>query len=195
MVLERLDNIEVRTLTLGEAVLAVKLKLSGDDWVLSPAMHIEGSLSKNESSGIREHGTGDCCSFISCPVISAGSTISHGVLESSISSDERSSTRGRIFRTEGMDSVRKSINGISVVERLGTKSLEKSLSAFKGLAVVYVSIRLDNPDKLLAGMVEVELDLVGRGTDRFIAGELNLLNEILMRVLAILRRSSVSRKI
>ena len=54
VVLERLDNIEVRTLTLGETVLSVKLKLSGDDRVLTPAMHVEGSLGKDESSGIRD---------------------------------------------------------------------------------------------------------------------------------------------
>jgi hypothetical protein len=52
MVLERLDNVEVRTLTLGEAVLAVKLELSGDDRVLTPTMHVEGSLGKDECSGI-----------------------------------------------------------------------------------------------------------------------------------------------
>ena len=33
-------------------------------------------------------------------------------------------------------------------------------------------------------MVEVELDLVGRGTDRLVAGELQLLDKILMRVLS-----------
>ena len=42
---------------------------------------------------------------------------------------------------------------------------------------------MDNPDELLARMVEVELDLVGGRTDRFITSELYLLNEVLMRVL------------
>jgi hypothetical protein len=53
VVLERLDNVEVRTLTLGETVLAIKLKLGSDDRVLTPAMHVEGSLGKNKCSGIR----------------------------------------------------------------------------------------------------------------------------------------------
>ncbi len=41
-------------------------------------------------------------------------------------------------------------------------------------------IALDNPDKLLHGVVEVELDLVGRGSDGLTAGELENLNEVLV---------------
>ena len=36
---------------------------------------------------------------------------------------------------------------------------------------------MDNPDELLTGVVEVELDLVGRGTDRLVTSELELLDE------------------
>ena len=54
VVLVRLDNVEVRTFTLREAVLAVKLELSGDDRVLAPTVHVEGSLGKNECSCIRK---------------------------------------------------------------------------------------------------------------------------------------------
>jgi len=42
---------------------------------------------------------------------------------------------------------------------------------------------LDNPDKFLNWVVEVELDLVGGRPDGFIAGELNLFDEVFMRVL------------
>ena len=52
--LVRLDPREVRTFTLREAVLAVKLELSGDDWVLTPTVHIQRGFSKDESSGIRD---------------------------------------------------------------------------------------------------------------------------------------------
>ena len=52
VVLEGLDNVEVGSLTLREAVLAVKLELSGDDGVLTPAVHIEGSLREDEGAGI-----------------------------------------------------------------------------------------------------------------------------------------------
>jgi hypothetical protein len=44
-------------------------------------------------------------------------------------------------------------------------------------------VALDNPYKLLNRVVEVELDLVGRGGDRFSTGELELLNEVLMSLL------------
>ena len=82
-----------------------------------------------------------------------------------------------------MDSVGKSINSICVVERLSTKNLEKGGVLFQRSTVIYISIRLDNPYKFLTRVVEVKLDLVGRRTNRFITSELNLLNEVFMRVL------------
>ena len=57
-----------------------------------------------------------------------------------------------------MNCVRKSINSICVVEWLSTKCLVKSLSSFRRYTVVNVGIRLNNPDKLLAWVVEVEED-------------------------------------
>jgi hypothetical protein len=48
-----LDPREVRTFTLREAILAVKLELSGDDGVLSPAMHIQRGLREDECAGVR----------------------------------------------------------------------------------------------------------------------------------------------
>jgi hypothetical protein len=83
-----------------------------------------------------------------------------------------------------VDSVGKGINGISVVEGLGTKGLEKNLGVVEGSAVVDVGIGLHNPDKFLAGMVEVELNLVGGRADGFIAGKLHLLDEVLVGVLS-----------
>ena len=57
MVLEGLDNVEVRTLSLRDSVLAVKLELSGDDGVLAPAVHVEGSLGEHECAGVGDEGT------------------------------------------------------------------------------------------------------------------------------------------
>jgi hypothetical protein len=54
VVLVWLDNIEVRTFTLREAVLTVKLELSDHDWVHTPAVEIESSLGEDECSGIRD---------------------------------------------------------------------------------------------------------------------------------------------
>jgi hypothetical protein len=75
-----------------------------------------------------------------------------------------------------VDGVWKSIDGVSVVEWLSTEELEEWSSALERGAVVDVSVWLDNPDKLLAWVVEVELDLVRRRTDRLITSELKLVN-------------------
>jgi len=175
VVLERLDGVKVGTLTLGEAVLAVKLKLGGHNRVLTPAVHVKGGLSKHEGAGIRESGT-------TGGGINAGHVSGLVHLEHT-TRDDGIGTRGGDVTTEGVEGVGKSINGISVVERLGTKGLEKGAVGLKGRAVVNVSIGLHNPHKLLTGVVEVELDLVGRRTDRLVTSELNLLDQILVGVL------------
>jgi len=82
-----------------------------------------------------------------------------------------------------VESVRESIDSIGVVERLSTEGLVKEGASLKRGAVVHVLVRLHNPDQLLHRVVEVELDLVGRGTHRLVTGELKLLNEVLVRVL------------
>jgi len=167
VVLERLDGVEVGTLTLGEAVLSVKLKLSGDDRVLSPAVHVKGRLGKDEGSGIGKTG-------LSSRIGRESSSISKN-----ITTDE---SRG-LISTEGTDGVGESINGIGVVERLSSKSLVEGLASNQGVAVVNILISLDNPDKLLTRVVEVELDLVGRRTNRLVSSELKLLEKVLVGVL------------
>jgi hypothetical protein len=151
-----LDPREVRSFTLREAVLAVKLELSGDDRVLSPTMHVKRGLRKDEGTGIRDtrvfqmslrtsrytsdgigifrSGSTEIGSIIrigrtmpvSSEVSTAGVIKSTSVLEetSSINVGTRISSNGS-RTSESMDSIRKSINGISVVERLGTKNSEK----------------------------------------------------------------------
>ena len=89
----------------------------------------------------------------------------------------------RVGAAKGMDGVGEGIYGIGVVEGLGAEDVEEGALAVKGGTVVYVGVRLDNPDKLLDGVVEVKLDLVGRRADRLITSELKLLNEVLMGVL------------
>jgi hypothetical protein len=111
VVLEGLDNIEVRSLTLGEAVLSVKLKLGGDNGVLSPAVHVKGGLGKDESSGIRE--TGSNANLTGYSVVSGRS-----VSKSASCECERS-----LISTIGTDGVGEGIDGIGVIERLGAKGL------------------------------------------------------------------------
>ena len=222
MSLVGLHLVEVGSLTLREAVLSVKLKLGGDDGVLSPAVHIQGGLGKHEGSSVRHRGVlervlslgegGDVGGGVggkmrssqtrlvvgisrSVPVSSpSGRDLSiHGTgrLEESISINEGVLSNQRvgvslsngIGSSESMDGVGKGIDSISVVERLSTEHLEKKGITHKGRAVINVLIRLHNPDELLHGVVEVELDLVGRGTNRLVSSELKLSNEILVGVL------------
>jgi hypothetical protein len=82
-----------------------------------------------------------------------------------------------------MDSVGEGIHSIGVVEGLGTKGLEKNGTSSERITVVHVGIGLNNPDELLTWVVEVKLDLVGRRSNRLISGELELLNQVFMRVL------------
>ena len=195
MVLEGLNDVKVRTLSLRDAVLAVKLELSGDNGVLTPAVEVEGSLSHDEGAGIRDSGAGDGADAIrvedtlgSVPVLVAvedstrGSINGTGHLENT-SGDEGVGARGLGGATESVDGRREGINGIGVVEGLGTEDLEESTGSLKGGAVINVSIGLDNPDELLARVVEVDLDLVGGRTDGLITSELELLDEVLVGVL------------
>ena len=169
VVLEGLDNVEVRSFAFREAVLAVELQLGSDDRVLSPAVHVEGGLGKHEGSSIRESRSRSSIAnerglvaFIRLPDFVGGTDIdgtSH--LEKSRGVDELIRALGLSRSSESVDSRRESINGIGVVEGLGTKSLEENRGGVEGRAVVDVGIRLDNPDELLARVVEVQLDLVG----------------------------------
>jgi hypothetical protein len=84
---------------------------------------------------------------------------------------------------KSVDGVGEGINGISVVEGLSSKNLEKSGVASERRAVVYVLIGLNNPNKLLHGVIEVKLDLVAGRTNGLIASELKLADEVLVRVL------------
>ena len=215
-----LNLVEVGSLTLREAVLSVKLKLGGDNRVLSPAVHVQGGLGKHEGSGVRHRGVLERVGSLgetrsssrSGKVRSTKSGLVVGVSRSvPVSSPSRRNVgihgTGRLEKTiginegvlsnegvgvslgdslrssESMNSVGKSINGVGIVEGLGTEDLEKKGVADKRRAVVHVLVGLDNPDKLLHGVVEVELDLVGRRTHRLVSSEVKLSDEILVGVL------------
>jgi len=123
----------------------------------------------------------------SVPVASEarGDVLIHGtrILEKTASINEGIGAGKLAGSTEGVDRVGEGINGIGVVEGLGTKDVEEGSTAKEGRTVINVLVRLDNPDKLLHGVVEVELDLVGGGTNRLVTSELKLGNQILVRIL------------
>ena len=198
VVLERLDNVKVAALTLGDTILAVELQLGSDDRVLTPAVHVKGSLSEHEGAGIRyvRSSVGARINGIKY-VTSAFPTGKVSATKSGVGSNkaiksashlEDATTnegifaRGLSLATKDMDSRGKRINGISVVEGLGSENLEEGSAGLKRRAIINVGIRLDNPDELLARVVEVDLDLVGRRSDRLITSVLELLNEVLMGV-------------
>ena len=200
VVLEGLDLVEVGSLTLREAVLAVELELGRDDRVLAPAVHVKSSLGEHEGAGIGHIGAGDTVGLATRgAVLVEGGVVSgspllvdgeagvvvHGtsLLEKAGSVDEGVGAGGLRGATEGVDGVGEGVDGVRVVERLGTQSTVKCLAAVKGGTVVDVGVGLDNPDELLAGVVEVELDLVRGRADGLVTRELELLNEVLMGVL------------
>lgn len=172
MVLEGLDNVEVGSLSLRDTVLSVKLELSGDDGVLTPAVHVEGSLSEDECAGIGHIGSSSGISrtedIVGSPLGSGGSRDeginSSGHLED-VSGDEGIGARCLSGAAKDVDGVGESIDGVGVVEGLSTKDLEQGVAGLKGTAVINVRIGLDDPDELLAGVVEVDLDLVRRGSN------------------------------
>jgi len=196
VVLPRLNEVEVGTFALREAILAVKLELGSDNWVLTPAVHVERSLGEDKSAGIRDTRKTSSAEVgqvvrkcvISTTPPSISSTNRHiggtGVGEEARSADVRAGGEGNtVVRAESHDGVGEGIDSVGVVEGLSAEEAVKNGARLEGRAVVDVLVGLDNPDKLLHGVVEVELDLVGGGTDGLITGELELLDEVLVGVL------------
>ena len=199
VVLEGLDDIKVGSLTLGEAILSVELELGRDDRVLSPAVHVKGGLSEHEGAGIGEtRGDAAAASLKSETTTSGGASANRphvsaggdsgsikgsGLLEQTSRVDEASSATNSIRAAEGMDGIREGINGVSVVEGLGAEGLVEGVAGNQRRAVVNVGVGLNDPDKLLARVVEVELDLVGGGPNGLVSSELELLEQVLVGVL------------
>ena len=201
VVLERLDNVEVGSLSLGDSVLSVELQLGSDNGVLTPAVHVEGSLSKHIGAGIGNIGsvvgaTGNSVEHIVITGSASGVTSretkggsrgnqtikSTGHLENT-STNEGARTRNSSIATKDVDSRGQGINGVSVVKRLRPKDLVEGIAANQRTAIIDVGIRLNNPDEFLARVVEIQLDLVGRRPDGFITGELELFDEVFVGVL------------
>jgi len=193
MVLPRLDEVKVGSLSLGESVLSIELQFGGDNRVLSPAMHVKSGLGKDKGTSVGDGGLGASgygSSSIHAGIPSIGDTgtrinIKSGSINKESVADESSGvvSNGGISSVGG-DGVGKSVNGIGVVERLGSESLPEKLSrSIKGCTVVNMGIWLNDPDKFLARVVEVQLNLVGSRSNGLISSELELLDEVLVGVL------------
>ena len=198
VVLVRLDEIEVGSFALREAVLSVELELGGNHWVLSPAVHAESGLGKDEGARVRNNrfeGTAgaEWGAAGRDPAIRVRASWPDDVVPAHLlgecawvdekSADNELVAPGSAGSAKGVVRIRKRVNAVSVVEWLHTKRLVQLLTSLVLLAAVHEVILLDSEDKLLARVVEIELDLVARGPNRFGASELELLDEVLVRVL------------
>ena len=198
VVLPRLNEVEVGTLALREAVLAVKLELGSDDGVLTPAVHIKRSLGEDKSAGIRDTGvlhtmevrqvvnTGGGIDISSVPPSGVGDVDVKGasISEEAGGVDVRDGGVGDgVVRAEGHNGIGEGIDSVGVVEGLGAEETVKNRAGLERRAVVDVLVGLDDPDELLNGVVKVELDLVGRRTNGLITSELELLDQVLVGVL------------
>ena len=74
VVLVWLHKIEVRALTLREAILAVQLKLGGHNRVLTPAVHVQSGLSHHECASVRDTRVGDCRSCVTEAAVQVSSS-------------------------------------------------------------------------------------------------------------------------
>ena len=119
VVLVGLDQVEVATLTLVEAIVAVELDLGRDDGVVAR----EALNTRDGVAGLQN----------------------------------------------------RAIPPIRVVV-----ALLALVGVDRGIRAVHERVTLDDPDELLGGVVEVELDAVRRGGDRLTARELELLNQVLV---------------
>ena len=193
VVLVRLHHVEVGTLTLREAVLAVKLELGSDARILTPAVHVEGGLREHEGASIGHKGAQVSSTLgergkdgtVGGPVTRSGGAAGRGGLRTGQLKEARGGD-DRLFGTLGaerVDRVGEGVDGIGVVERLGTQGVEEDGARGQGRAVVDVGIRLHDPDELLARVVEVQLDFIRGAAHRLIAGKLHLLKEVLVGVL------------
>jgi len=204
---ERLHEVEVGAFALREAILTVELKLGRDHWVLAPAVELERSLGEHEGASVRHVGLGGALGDGEVrageevrgaslrglvphlivddarAVNGAGGLEEAGRIDEAVVDAARAASGDGLRTAKRMDGVGERINRVGVVEGLSAEGAVEHGVAVEGRAVVDVLVGLHDPDELLDGVVEVELDFVGGGADGLVAGELELLDEVLVRVL------------
>ena len=195
VVLVRLNAGEVASLALREAVLAVELELGDLHRVLALAANagLEDDLREQVVRRVLEHNplvveavgveprraverrantrhteTGD--------EVRSGRTIARH--RRHLLPRRATSRQGAAGEDVHHNALRAEV--IRVVERLHSVDLLDELLAGRA---VHVRVALDNPHQLLHRVVEVQLDLVARRRDRLSARELELLNQVLVRLL------------
>ena len=147
VVLPRLNEIEVGSLALGEAILAVELQLGSDNGVLTPAMHVKGGLGEHEGAGVREGGL--LLSAIDTEVSggsggsggpevvgaaggSGSDIVCTGLGEQAADINDAMGSRNGVRATERVNGVGQGIDGVGVVEGLGAEQLEEEAAGIEG---------------------------------------------------------------
>jgi hypothetical protein len=142
VVLEGLDDVEVAALTLRETVLAVELELGSYDGVLAPTVHVQSGFGKDECASVGYEGAlgvsaiteGDRAPLLTNVLKSRGLKGTRH-LEEARGIDEAMLTSTITYRggaTEGVDSVGEGIDGVSVVEGLGTECAVEDTTGIEG---------------------------------------------------------------
>jgi len=204
VVLVGLDAVEVASLALREAVLAVELELRHLRGVLALALHarrehhlreqvvrrvLEHRLRRKRRLGQRRvgrvepRGTAQRGARRNADTGQVGARGAVTRRRRDRAELGRRATRLASAQTTARQDVHHhALRGevIRVVEGLHAVDLRDE--RLEGRAI-HVRVALDHPHKLLDGVVEVQLDLVRRGRDRLRARELELLNQVLVRLL------------
>ncbi len=191
VVLVRLHAVEVAALTLSEAVLSVELELRNLHGVLARALDtgVEDNLREEVVGGGREDLLTEVGARVE-PRRTAQRRAGHDAearevrTRRAIAGGGGDGDRRRTAdeRAAGEDIHDNTLSGevVRVVERLAAVDLADEVDA---RGAVRERVALDNPHKLLDGVVEVQLDLVAGGRDRLSTSVLELLDEVLVGLL------------
>jgi hypothetical protein len=181
VVLVGLNAVEVRALALSETVLAVELELGDFNRVLAFAANtgVEDNLGEEVvDTGLELASAAEILSV----------SANHGATLGEVLSEESSGVATSTVLDSGLGAVGlgeergdDAVSGevIGVVEGLGTTNRREP----SGGRAVNEGVALDDPEELLHGVVEVELDLVGGRGDGLRTSVLNLLDEVLVGLL------------
>ena len=139
VVLPRLDEVEVSSFALGEAILAVELQFGSDNGVLTPAVHVKGGLGEHECAGVRQGrllagGNTEVAGVAGTagrggPEVagaasgSAGDIVCTSLGEQAADIDDAVGSRDGVRAAERVDGVGQGIDGVGVVEGLGAEQL------------------------------------------------------------------------
>ncbi len=195
VVLVRLHHAEVATLTLREAVLSVELQLANLHRVLARAAHtgLEHHLREEVVRRVLEERR---LVVDVARAVQPGRTRQRGTVGNTQTREV--GTRGTIRRrrhhgTRGATAQRTAGEHVhdhalrrevvGVVERLATVDLADEGRLVARVRAVDERVALAHPHELLHRVVKVELDLVARARDRLGTRELQLLDEVLVRLL------------